>query len=321
MTNQSLPLPTRYRGWVYMGGELPQGLQAQEIPAQALKSDEVLVHNQAIGLNPVDWKVMTQGSVPGVDAAGIVVQIGDASQEHWLGKRVAYHQNLQAQGSFAEYTPIQSRALMVMPDELSFELAASFPCPGLTAWQALEKVPAQARGELLISGAGGAVGHFLVQMAKVRGYRITTLSHPRHHARLQSLGADLTRVSEDEVLSERFYAVIDSTNPENAAKLADVLEANGHLVAIQGRVEQWPCAPFGRALSMHEVALGALHQHGSDTQWQRLMHQGEQLLKQLAEGSLRGEERHLFTFDDIATQLVALKHRNFSGKQVILNAR
>ncbi|MEO3988935.1 zinc-binding dehydrogenase [Pseudocitrobacter cyperus] len=320
MNNASFSLPTHYQGWVYTGGELPQGLKLQDIPLPQLKADEVLVQNEAIGLNPVDWKVMTPGSVPGVDAAGIVVQVGDASQQSWLGKRVAYHQNLQAQGSFARFTPMKSRALMVMPDELSFEQAASFPCPGLTAWQAIEKVPTQVGSELLISGAGGAVGQYLVQLAKARGYCITTLSHERHHARLQSLGAEVTRVNDEEVANKRFYAVIDSTNPEHAEKLADLLEANGHLVAIQGRVEQWPCAPFGRALSLHEVALGALHQHGSDAQWKHLMQQGEQLLRKVADGSLQAEERHLFSFDEMDVQLLALKHRNFSGKQVILTA-
>lgn len=317
MRHQTFSLPDDYRAWVYLGGELPQGLALQRLAIPALQADEVLVQNHAIGLNPVDWKVMTAGSVPGVDAAGIVVQVGDAQHQEWLGKRVAYHQNLQAQGSFAEYTPMKARSLMVMPDDLGFAQAASFPCPGLTAWQALEKVPTQPGLPLLISGAGGAVGHFLVQLANVRGYHITTLSHARHHARLQALGADVT-LEKDSDLSGQFYAVIDSTNADHAAELASVLEANGHLVAIQGRVETWPCAPFGRALSMHEVALGALHQHGGDVQWQRLMRQGEQLLAQLAAGQLRAEERHDFAFDDISDQLIALKHRNFSGKQVII---
>ncbi|MEN3754618.1 hypothetical protein ABC733_24095 [Mangrovibacter sp. SLW1] len=44
---------------------------------------------------------------------------------------------------------------MAIPDNLSFETAASFPCPGLTAWQAVSKLPLQAGQHLLIGGAGG----------------------------------------------------------------------------------------------------------------------------------------------------------------------
>lgn len=79
--------PPQSRGWVWRGGVLPGSLELHTLPVRPLQSDEVLVHNHAIGLNPVDWKVLdTQiGMVPGVDGAGEVVAVGADVDTDWLG--------------------------------------------------------------------------------------------------------------------------------------------------------------------------------------------------------------------------------------------
>ena len=68
---------------------------------------------------------------------------------------------------------------------------------------------------------------------------------------------------------------------------------------------------------MHEVALGALHTYGDAQQWQALTQQGEQMLNAQALGELRGEMLLTFPFETLPGQLLALQHRNFSGKQII----
>ncbi|ERK05617.1 Alcohol dehydrogenase GroES [Pantoea sp. AS-PWVM4] len=312
-------LPDDWRGWVWQGGNTPNDLQDRYLTTAPLAPGDVLVQNAAIGLNPVDWKVLDSqiGKVPGVDGAGTVVAIGPEVDQRWLGTRVAYHQSLQRPGSFAEFTPIAAQVLMRVPDAIDFATAAAFPCPALTAWQAIEKVPVQPGAPLLIAGAGGSVGHFLVQLAQARGFEVTTQSSERHFSRLQALGAKHT-LSDPRQNATRFYAVIDAISPEHAASLADLLLANGHLVCIQGRVEQWPCTPFGRALSLHEVALGALHLHGDAQQWHTLTQQGERMLAQITQGTLHSELLLHFPYDQLPAQLKALQHRNFSGKQIIL---
>ncbi|WOT03605.1 hypothetical protein [Shewanella youngdeokensis] len=54
---------------------------------------------------------------------------------------MAYHASLNRHGSFAECTVLNAERVMMLPDSLSFELAAALPCPMLTAWQASEKIP------------------------------------------------------------------------------------------------------------------------------------------------------------------------------------
>ncbi|MGU1062157.1 zinc-binding dehydrogenase [Pseudomonas aeruginosa] len=329
MHNGSFSLPTHYRAWRWHGSAEPLELALEQVPLQPPAAGEVLVRNAVIGLNPVDWKVLggelvdwQPGHIPGVDGAGEVVAVGDGVPAEWLGRRVAYHTSLHGHGSFAEYAPVAARALLRLPDKLEFEVAASIPCPALTAWLAIEKVPVQPEQPLLVSGAGGAVGHYLVQLASARGFAVTAMANIRHWDRLRDLGARVRIAGPladgQDVDGERyFHAVIDSVNEDHAARLAGALRANGHLVCIQGRVPQWPCEPFGLCLSMHEVALGALHVHGDDAAWQRLTAAGERMLDEIAEGRLQAEARVMRGFDELAQLLEDLRHRNFSGKPLV----
>lgn len=316
-----------YQGWFWRGGDTPRDLVLDKITLQPLRADEVLVRNTAIGLNPVDWKVLSGqlGKIPGVDGAGVVIGIGAEVDPCWLGRRVAYHQSLQLAGSFAEYTPVKAQVLLTIPDALDELTAASFPCPALTALLAIEKVPMQPGQRVLISGAGGSVGCYLVQLARSRGFHVSVMSHSRHWAELKALGAqDCMENPNDHPdqnwpIPERsaYFAIIDCVSADHAAFLAPALEANGHLVCIQGRTENWPNAPFGSAWSLHEVALGALHQYGSARQWRALTDAGNQMLRMLAAGTLQAEPIVVDDFSTLPFQLERLQHRNFTGKLVI----
>lgn len=328
---QSASLPASYRAWVWRAGSDPRSLVVESVPMQAAEPGSVIVRNAAIGLNPVDWKVLggqllgwQPGKVPGVDGAGVVAAVGDGVPAGWLGRRVAYHQSLARPGSFAEYTPVALRALMRLPEALDFDIAAGFPCPALTAWMAIEKLPIRPGQALLVSGAGGAVGQYLVQMASSRGFAVTAMCNPRHWTRLQGLGASACLsgpLGADHCWADdggpRFFAAIDSVGADHAALVAPSLLANGHLVCIQGRLEQWPCEPFGRALSLHEVALGALHRFGDDASWERLTSAGEGMLADIAAKRLQPEGLVVRGFMDLPHLLQDLKCRQFSGKPVV----
>ncbi|WP_346777842.1 zinc-binding dehydrogenase [Paraburkholderia sp. Ac-20340] len=326
MTNAVAPT---HRAWTWHGSANPLDLTLQQVPMPVPAAAQVLVRNAAIGLNPVDWKVLggalvdwQDGHVPGVDGAGVVVALGEGVSAHWLGRRVAWHTSLHAHGSFAEHTRVDVRALLCVPDTLDFDLAASLPCPALTAWLAIEKVPVKPGQTLLISGAGGAVGQYLVQLAAARGFVVTAMANARHRDRLRSLGAAdcIDGPLPDSGAwtgGRRFFAVIDAVSGEHATRMADALKANGHLVCVQDRVAQWPCDPFGLTLSMHEVALGALHQHGDDDAWTQLRTAGEQMLAAIAHARLQPPERVVRDFEDLAHLLDALRQRSFGGKPVV----
>lgn len=324
-------LPASGLAWHWREGPAIQDLHLSDAPLPDLQEGVVLIRNAAIGLNPVDWKVLgdpgmgwQSGKVPGVDGAGTVVALGAGVAEGWLGQRVAYHQDLRQPGSFAEFTPVKAQVLLRLPPAMDFVTAASFPCPALTAWLAMDKLPSRPGARLLISGAGGAVGLYLVQLALERGFHVSAMCHSRHWERLRALGVQACfegPLGETAVWpqhgAEAFFGIVDCIGSAHAARLTPALQANGHIVCIQGRLAGWSWEPFGRTLSVHEVALGATHRYGDQAAWSRLTQAGERMLGDIVAGQMLSEPSFTADFTELAASLEGVKHRQFSGKSIL----
>ncbi|MGL5336705.1 MAG: alcohol dehydrogenase catalytic domain-containing protein, partial [Enterovibrio sp.] len=147
-----------------------------------LAENEILVKNHAIGINPVDWKLINthaygwpDGHIPGVDGAGVIVDVGAGVDASLIGRRVAYHASLRRNGSFARFTALEAPRVLLLPDNLSFEIAAALPCPLLTAWQAFEKIPRTLQRDVLLAGFG-AVNRLLAQLLLKAGYAVDVIS-------------------------------------------------------------------------------------------------------------------------------------------------
>ncbi|WP_240161288.1 alcohol dehydrogenase catalytic domain-containing protein [Gluconacetobacter azotocaptans] len=143
----TIPHASTYRAWAWQQPDEPEQLLLEEQVVAPPGPGEIVVRNTIIALNPVDWKVIAQtpagwrpGHVPGVDGVGTVSAVGEGVSVP-VGARVAYHQGLGKPGSFAGYTTMDPDCALVIPGSVSDESAAGIPCPGLTAWQALAKVP------------------------------------------------------------------------------------------------------------------------------------------------------------------------------------
>ncbi len=147
----------------------------------------------------------------GSDAAGEVISVGDGVTDLQKGDRVAslFFQTWQSgeitqatgksalggaiDGVFASDCILPSTGLVLIPEHLSFAQAATLPCAGVTAWNALvEKGKVRAGQTVLILGTGG-VSLFGLQIAKAHGARvILTSSSDDKLARGRALGADET---------------------------------------------------------------------------------------------------------------------------------
>lgn len=322
-----MKLPDQHLAWTWQGSSDPAALELRPQPLPTLQPGDVLVRNLAIGLNPVDWKVLdgvlvewVKGHVPGVDGAGEVVAVGEGVSKAWIGQRVAYHQSLGRQGIYAQYTPVRSNVLMRIPANVDWQQAASIPCPALTAWLALQKLPAGCQ-TLLLGGAGSSVAHHLAQLAVRRGLRVATLSSERHFSRLKAMG--VTQCLQGQLTKpwqggEQFDAVIDMVSAGHARLLAPALRANGHLVCVQDRLEQPLCAPFSRTLSVHEVALGASHRFGDARNWHELVAAGEHKLDEIGHGAWLTEHIAPAPFESLGAHLRGLQLRSFGGKALVL---
>ncbi len=290
------------QAWVWRQPGEPEGLKLEACVLSDPGEREVCVENRVVAFNPVDWKliesghpVWTPGHVPGVDGMGVVRSVGSSVTHLRPGMRVAYHADLRRNGSFARHTLLPARAVLAVPDALSDETAAAFPCPGLTAWLALAKLPDIREESVLVAGAGSNVGRFVVALALRAGARVFASAGPAHHDALRCQGVSAVADYHDPAWIDRlvaanggapFHVVVDIASSRQAASLVQHVGYSGHLVAIMGRVEEnlWP--PFSRCVSLHEVALGAQHQHGSTRQWQNMVAAGESMLLDLAQGRL-----------------------------------
>jgi len=311
----------------------PDSLRLEEVADPVCGPKDVVVENHAIGLNPVDWKFIEWGHeawdwphIPGVDGAGVVIEVGAEVTHLQPGARVAYHNDLLRPGSFAEKTSIPSRAAITLPDALPFEVAATLPCPALTAIQALEKLPYCVGARVLLTGASGAVGGSVLQLARNRGWIIHAVASAKQHDRVLGLGAavchDYASDNWQKALTvggddKPFWAVIDMVSGAHATSLAGRVAANGHLVCIQDRQENAPLPAFTTTISLHEVGLNSLHHFGTDRQWAQLVQAGQDIAAACLNGRFDPQLVEIADFAELPRALQRLKEGPNPGNRVV----
>lgn len=156
---------------------------------------EALVAVRATALNRVDLMQLKglypppagESDVPGLEAAGEIVALGDGVEEWRVGDRVAA---LLGGGGHAERVAIPAGQMLRMPEGWSFEEAAALPEAAITAWVNLVDEGGLRAGEtVVVAGATSGVGTFAVPLAAALGARV--LAAGRDRERLAELrGAD-----------------------------------------------------------------------------------------------------------------------------------
>ncbi len=294
-----------HQAWQFQGAGKALALGETSLPEPG--NGQLLVRNLAIGINPVDWKFIEHdprkwplGHVPGVDGVGIVIRVGSEQDEALLGETVAYHHRLSENGSFAEHCLVYAARVMRVPPSLGAKTAAALPCPMLTAWQAFSKIPQVQGAKVLVTGMG-AVNKMLVQLLSGAGFEVHALSGSVAEQQAQDLG--VKQVFRAPPVEGSYFALFDANGPEAAKSLVPLLQANGHVTSILGRIEQPVDAPFTRTISYHEIALGALHEYGDEEQWARLMKDGERFMTKVATGSMKLDAPRVFDFQDLNAAL------------------
>jgi NADPH2:quinone reductase len=153
----------------------PEVLSYEDADAGRPGSGQVLVRHTAIGLNFLDVYYRTGlypapdglPLIPGAEAAGVVVEVGEGVEWPKPGDRVAY---VTALGAYAEERLIAADRLVALPDGVSDEQAAASMLKGLTAEYLLRRTFAVKPGDtILFHAAAGGVGLLAGQWAKHLG--------------------------------------------------------------------------------------------------------------------------------------------------------
>ncbi|WP_243385551.1 zinc-binding dehydrogenase [Bacillus kexueae] len=309
-------------------------MKIAEMEKPSPKAGQILVHIQAVGLNPVDYKTATNGNpkwayphILGVDGAGIVAEVGEGVEDVKVGDRVVYHGSFQQKGTYAEYAVTTAHSVSHIPDDVSFIEAAALPCAGMTAYQALfRKLHIQKGETILIQGAAGGVGGFAVQLAALTGATIIGTASKHNHDFIQSLGAHLMIDYHSEDVKEKVLeltngrgvdCVLDAVGRKTATDALDMLAFNGRLAYIAGGPDFSLVKPFTKALSFHEIALGGAHLEGGDKEAQiDLKVMGDELLKLVNEKKLNPLVHEIISLHEVPKALQKLSERHVRGKIV-----
>lgn len=173
-------------------------LQYTEIPNPEIQPNEVLVRTKSIGLNFADiyrrkGNYHLAGEPPfilGYEGAGIIEAVGKNVSQVQVGDRVAF---ADVPFANAEQVAVPSEKLIVLPEEISFDVAASILLQGLTAhYLTNDSYKVKANDSVVVHAASGGVGQNLVQIAKLYNARVIALTSTAEKGKKAlEVGADI----------------------------------------------------------------------------------------------------------------------------------
>ncbi|MHB8886588.1 MAG: quinone oxidoreductase family protein [Methylovirgula sp.] len=228
---------------------------------------EVRVRNHAIGLNYIDvyfrsglYPVAQKPFIPGNEAAGEVVEVGEGVKGFKLGTRVAYTVSL---GCYAEERNVDASRLVKLPKAISYETGAAMMLKGLTAQYLLRRTYKVCKGDrILVHAAAGGVGLILCQWAKALGaHVIGTVGSPEKAKLAKKAGAK-------DVILYRDVDFVDAVKTLTKGKLSDVVYDGVGRATFPGSLD---CLrPLGMFVSFGSASgpidafnIGVLSQKGS----------------------------------------------------------
>ncbi len=176
-------------------------LRYEEAERPAPGAGEVLLRVAATTFNPVDAAIragylqqafsLEFPHVPGLDVAGTVEELGAGVDHLRVGDAVIGFLPMNTDGATAEYAVAPAGVLTAAPSTIPLERAAALPSTGLSAWQSLVELAGLTAGQrILVTGAGGSVGGYAVQLASGIGAHVIAAASPRSKGAVRAQGAD-----------------------------------------------------------------------------------------------------------------------------------
>jgi NADPH:quinone reductase-like Zn-dependent oxidoreductase len=221
----------------------------EEAERPAAGPGQVVLKVAGTAFNPVDVAIragflrqvfpLAFPHIPNFDVAGVITEVGEAVTGWSTGDAVAAFLPMTAPGAAAEYVAVPADILATAPRAVELADAAALPSAGLTAWQSLfEHGNLKAGQQVLINGAGGAVGGYATQLAKQAGATVIATASARSADRIRSYGADqvidyTATPLPDAVAGRRFDLVLNLvvTSPEETVALAGLTADGGAFVS------------------------------------------------------------------------------------------
>lgn len=259
----------------------PEVIELREVARPTPKAGEILVRVHAASINDWDWGLM-QGapfinrlfnglSAPkrrkifGCDVAGCVEAVGAGVRTFQPGDDVYGDLCTAGFGAFAEYVAAPETSFAQKPASMNFEQAAAIPQAAMLAMQGLFDVGGLKENQsVLLNGAGGGVGTFALQLAKLHGAEVTAVDSAPKLAMLTALGADhvIDYAREDFTkLGRRYDLILDAKTSRSPFAHARALKPGGTYATVGGDfariLEMLAFAPLIAGKRLRVVALKA----------------------------------------------------------------
>lgn len=308
-------------------------LEAAEVPEPTMRDQDVLVEVRAIGINPGEALIRrTRSAEPGGrvllgwEFAGVVIAVGEHVRRFTVGDRIFGTGDTTRDGGWAERLAVDHRILARIPDRLSFAEAASLPVGALTASEALfrdqDALPAGV-DQVLVVGAGGAVGSLATQILKARTSAsvITTASRQASSRWSTQMGADLVLDHTGDVPAQLRAAGIPHVDmvlstagsADHLSWIPRVLRPFGHLSVVDGVPALDVGVLAGKSLSLHTEMVFSRIVNGAVPEAQG------RTLESVAELVTAGRVRPILTrqLDGLTAESMRTAHELVEGARTI----
>lgn len=191
----------------------PEVLEVVDLPVEEPGAGEVRIRVAAAAVNPTDtamraglraemYEGVERPLVPGMELAGVVDAVG-AGAEWSIGDEViaVVVPGARGRGAQAEQVVVPAASVARLPVGASFEQGATLPMNGLTARVALDTLGLAPGETLAVTGAAGAVGGYVIELAKLDGLRVIADAWEADRRLVEGLGADVVVPRGDDVAS------------------------------------------------------------------------------------------------------------------------
>lgn len=309
----------------------PEAMSYEDIEVPAVSESAVLVKIEASGINYIDTyqrSGLYQIPLPatlGLEAAGIVEEVGSAVSNFKPGDRVAY---TSVPGAYAEYAAVPEEKLVNLPTGVSFDQGAAAMLQGCTAHYLCKSTYLVKEGDrCLIHAAAGGVGLLLIQMVKnAGGFVIGTVSTEEKAALARAAGADeVILYSEQDFEAEvnnitdgaGVNVAYDSVGKTTFEKSINCLSKLGYMVLYgnaSGPVTEFNPATLGPKGSLF-LTRPTLFDYTADRE--SLVWRSNDVFNWIADGSLKLRLEHFYPLAEVQQAHKDLEGRKTTGKVIL----
>jgi NADPH:quinone reductase len=302
----------------------PDELRVEEVADPVPAAGEVRIAVIAAGTNPVDAGNRADGSwariefpfVPGYDVAGVIDAIGAGVTSVSVGETVMAMTSFpRGAGGYAEFVVTTADLVAILERDVDMTAASAVPLAAGTALEVLERLALGRGSSLLVLGASGGVGQFLLQLARHEGLRTIAVGGRSSHERMHVDGAAacIDYTTEDvaqralELVGGQIDAIADLVGGDLLTRSLGALKPKGSAASIATPALDLD-AVLDNNISFHGVLIG---DDGKRTR---------RLANMFARGALRPHVSHVLPLDE-AAQAHRILESGHAGGKVVLTVR